>query len=299
MIPVSCVSAEQTAGAVERLDTSVVIPTVGRSALLRDCLDSVAACRPPAAEIVVADQSGGTEVGELVTDLAAAGARLVECGGRGIARALNCGLRSARYDVVAVTHDDCVVDPGWVGAATRLLAGSRDLVVTGRVLSGGEAGSVPSTKEDPAPHDFTGERTCGALYPNNMALHRSAALEFGGFDERLLYAAEDNDFSYRWLNAGRRLRYEPELVVQHRDWRPPEELSRLYRGYWRWQGIFYAKHLRARDPWILRFIAQDLLAALRYAGGRVVRGRPRWPDPRAGVLRGLPSGLAEGMRMNW
>jgi GT2 family glycosyltransferase len=212
---------------------------------------------------------------------------------------MNCGLREARHEVVVVTHDDCLVDPGWVGAAARLLGTSQELVLTGKVLPGGEPGSVPSTKTDPDPREYTGERNCGALYPNNMAFHRQAALDFGAFDERLLYAAEDNDFCYRWLNAGRRLRYEPQMVVQHRDWRPPEELSRLYRGYWRWQGIFYAKHLRARDPWILRFVAEDLAAALRYAVGRRVRGAPRWPDPRAGVLRGLPGGLAEGLRMHW
>jgi GT2 family glycosyltransferase len=37
-------------------------------------------------------------------------------------------------------------------------------------------------------------------------------------------AAEDNDFRYRWLTSGRKVRYEPEMVVWHSDWRTPEEL---------------------------------------------------------------------------
>jgi GT2 family glycosyltransferase len=283
----------------ETVQASVVVPTVGRSALLRDCLRSILACVPAPAEVIVADQSGGGAVRDLVGELASEAVRRVECDGRGTGRAMNCGLAAAGHDLIIVTHDDCVVDAGWVGAAARLAGGSLDLVVTGRVLAGGEPGSVPSTKDDPAPHDYTGERSCGALYPNNMAFDRRAVLGFGAFDERLLYAAEDNDFCYRWLRAGRRLRYEPELVVEHRDWRPPEELVRLYRGYWRWQGVFYAKHLRLRDVWMLRFLAADLAGALRYAARVAVRGRPRWPDPRAGVLRGLPAGLAEGMRMRW
>ena len=69
--------------------------------------------------------------------------------------------------------------------------------------------------------DYTGSITSGVLFPANMVFSRDALSEFGGFDERagLMLAAEDNDLCYRWLVDGRSLRYEPELVVWHHDWR--------------------------------------------------------------------------------
>ena len=77
-----------------------------------------------------------------------------------------------------------------------------------------------------------------------MALRRSVVLEFGGFDGSICPSAEDNDFSYRWLRAGRHIRYEPDFVVWHHDWRTREQLERLYVGYGIGQGMVYGKHLR-------------------------------------------------------
>jgi GT2 family glycosyltransferase len=248
--------------------------------------------------VLVVDQSDSPEVGAVVDEFAPAGAKLVSCEGRGISVGMNLGLRRAAHDIVLVTHDDCTVERSWIGAAARLMAEDPEMIVTGRVLpAGSDPLGVPSTKDVPVPHDFTGEISSGALYPNNMALHGSRVLAFGGFDERFKGAAEDNDLSYRWLRAGRRLRYEPELVVWHHDWRTHDELERLYVDYWRWQGIFYAKHLRRRDLTMIRFIGRDLRSGARAMAVRIVRGRPRWSDWRRGLLRGLPVGLAEGWRL--
>jgi GT2 family glycosyltransferase len=282
----------------ESLPVSVLIPTIGRLERLRACLESIARCDERAAEVVVVDQSGGGEVAALVGEFASLSARVVPCSGRGISVGMNLGLRRAAHDVVLVTHDDCTVAPSWVGAAARLMSSDPAMIVTGRVLPAGDNPlAVPSTIDSPSPYDFTGGLHSGALYPNNMALNRSAVLACGGFDERFKTAAEDNDFSYRWLRAGRRLRYEPELVVWHHDWRSQEELESLYVDYWRWQGVFYAKHLRRGDMAILRFLARDFYFGMRAFAARVVRGRPRWSDWRRGIFRGLPRGLVEGWRL--
>jgi len=280
------------------LPVSVVIPTIGRIERLRACLESISRCDRRPSEVVVVDQSGAADVEALVAEFAAIGARAVPCAGRGISVGMNLGLREAAHEAVLVTHDDCTVAPSWVGVGARFMAGEPGLIVTGQVLPAGDDPlAVPSTKDDPVPHDFTGEIESGALYPNNMALSRSEVLALGGFDERFKTAAEDNEFSYRWLRAGRPLRYEPELVVWHHDWRSRDELERLYVEYWRWQGVFYAKHLRLRDMTMLRFIARDVHYGARALAARVLRGRPRWTDWRRGILRGLPTGLVQGWRM--
>src|SRR5205085_10974604 len=101
---------------------------------------------------------------------------------------------------------------------------------------------VPGQKPDTEPFDFTGDPTF-ALYPTNMLLPRQLVLQMGGFDERvtLRLAAEDNDFSYRWLSSGKTLRYEPDRVVCHHEWRTPREVEQLYVRYARGQGALYAK----------------------------------------------------------
>jgi GT2 family glycosyltransferase len=278
---------------------SVVVPTAGRVEPLRACLASLAACRPQAAEILVVDQSGDARVATLVDGFASIGARVLACDGTGVARGRNDGIRAAAHDAVLVTDDDCTVPPDWVATAWRLHARRPGAIVTGRVLPVGDARAVPSTKDDPVSHDFTGQTHGGALFPNNMVLPRAAVLAIGGFDERFgpAEAAEDNEFCYRWLRRGGELVYEPSLTVWHHDWRTPEQLERMYVRYARGQGFFYAKHLRRGDTVMLRWIARDLYWAARGYAAALLKRRERWTDPRRGILRGLPGGLAHGWRV--
>ena len=280
---------------------SVVVPTIGREAPLRRCLASLAACRPPAAEILVVDQSHERAIAELVTEFSAMGARLVLCTGRGVSRGRNVGIRESAHPVVLVTDDDCTVEPDWVETAWRLMAVDSGQIVSGRVVPVGDERAVPSTKVDPERRDYTGEIHNGVLYGNNMALNRELVMSAGGFDERFgpSEAAEDNDFCYRWLKAGRALRYEPALVVHHHDWRTPGELEQLYVRYARGQGFLYAKHLRRGDLRMLAFIARDLYYVLRAFAAALVKRRERWTDPRLGIPRGLPAGLWHGWKVFW
>lgn len=280
------------------LPVSIVIPTIGRVELLRTSLESILECAPGAAEIVVVDQSRDKHVRELVDSLVTTNAQVVSCHKRGVGAGINLGMRLASNEVVLVTHDDCTVPRSWVGVAWRLLQGDLAQIVTGRVLPAGDERAVPSTKKDPNPRDYTGSIENGALFPNNMALGRAELLAFGGFDERFEFAvSEDNDLSYRWLRAGFRLRYEPQLFVWHHEWRTHAELERLYISYWWALGFFYAKHLRRGDATMVRFILEDMHSGLRGIAAAVVHRRPRWTDWRRGILRGLPAGLVHGWRV--
>jgi GT2 family glycosyltransferase len=281
---------------------SVVVPTVGRLDLLERCLRSVLACDPPAADVVVVDQSGSSEVAALVERLDTT-VRRVPCDGRGTARAMNVGLAAVRHDTVLVSHDDCTVEPDWVGRGAALAAAFPGAILTGRVLPPEGSAYVPSTKTDPRPHDYTGTVTSGVLYPANMVASRSALEELGGFDERPgLLVAEDNDLCYRWLAAGRPFRYEPELVVWHHDWRTPAQLVRTHVAYARGQGAFYAKHLHAGDRRVVAMLRWDLRHGLRSKGLGLVRRTPRWQDPYRemvwSLLRGLAAGWFEARRLD-
>ena len=170
--------------------------------------------------------------------------------------------------------------------------------MTGRVLPVGDPRAVPSTKEDPLPVDLSAERRGGWLFGNNMALprdrrprarrvRRALRAGGGGRGQRVLLPLAP---------GGRPSRYEPSLVVEHHDWRSPEELERLYVRYARGEGFFYAKHLRRGDLRMLRFVVRDLAWGLRGArvgsaqGPRVVDRLP--PRGVQGHARGLRGGLA-------
>lgn len=278
------------------VEVSVVVPTVGRGDLLRRCIDSLLACDPRPDEVVLVDQSDGDAVDALARELASAGVRAIRSDGRGIALAMNEGIRAARNEAVLVTHDDCTVATNWVAEAQRLMTEDSEQIVTGRVVPDGDPEAVPSTKDDPNPEDFNADSYPGVLWPANMAVTRSRMLDFGGFDEAFTLAAEDTDLSYRWLRDGRPLRYRPELVVWHHDWRTPEGLRRAYLSYHRGQGQFYAKHLRRGDRRMLRYLALEFYGALRFLPRQIGKRLSGGVDRKYGVWRGVPSGFLRGWR---
>ena len=279
-----------------RLPVSVVIPTMGRTDLLTATLDSLVACEPAASELLVVDQSDGQAVAELVEQFAHAGARRVRSAGKGIALGMNEGVRAADNEIVLVTHDDCTVARDWIAEAHKLMTADPEQIVTGRVVPDGDPDAVPSTKDDPNPEDFDADSYPGVLWPANMAVTRSRMLDFGGFDEAFLLAAEDTDLSYRWLREGRPLRYRPELVVWHHDWRTPEGLRRAYLSYHRGQGQFYAKHLRRGDRRMVRYLALEFYGALRFLPRQIRKRLSGGVDRKYGVWRGVPSGFLRGWR---
>lgn len=262
---------------LQNSEVSIIVPTLGRREQLAGCLASLFACDPPPSEVVIVDQGGAGVARQVAGERTHGPVRVIDDSAVGLGRARNVGARAAQSDLLLYTDDDCRVDRDWVGAARRRHQEHSHALLTGRVMAGGDADSVPSVRDDPDPVDHTGSVDCWALYPNNMAIGRAELLGFGGFDERFP-GAEDNDFCYRWLRAGRPLRYEPEMAVVHMDWRTPEELAALRVEYGRLQGMFYAKHLRARDPRMLKFLFSDLRGLL---GARLLGNAVKAPGPAA------------------
>jgi O-antigen biosynthesis protein len=282
-------------GAHGRAPVSVIIPTVGRPRLVEQALASLARCDPRAAEVLVVDQSTDSSVAEVVERFSEVGARVVSLPDPNLSRARNVGMEEASEDVVLFIDDDCTVDESWAGTAWRLMDADPNRIVTGRVL--GTSPNVPSVREDQERHDYTGELRCEVLFPNNMAARRAALLDFGGFDERFQGAGEDLDLCYRWLRAGRKLWFEPELLVWHHDWRPAAELLLLYDRYWREQARFYAKHLRRGDLRILRFVVRDAAYGLLELARAARRREPLGPPARRLLL--LVHGVARQLPRPW
>jgi len=278
-------------------DVTVVVPTLGRE-LIGGCLRSIGDGSHWPAALVVVDQSDGRHVEPLAVELRARGMQVehVLSDQSGCAAATNRGLEAVRTDIIAITHDDCLVAEDWLRTLADCVRKYPHAVVTGRVDARG-AGIVPSTNssEHAAAHRRP-QVGVDPLFPNNMGVHVAVVARVGPFNEdpRVRFA-EDNEWGYRALRAHVAILYEPNVRVQHVAWRDAAARAETYRGYARSQGAFYGIHIRRWDLFLLARAAYDairgpwLLARGIVAGDDelVTIGRAHCSQLLSGVLAGL------------
>ena len=287
-------------------DFTVAVCTRGRPDKLRATLDALE--REGPFPIVVVDQS---EVPD--SDLAQrAGVQVIRDHGRGLSRARNLALRAVDSEWVVFVDDDCLVQPGFAAALREELASHPQAeLVTGDVgehhSRGGDYPPVATLRVS-RPGWRTGRWTLPGRIGFGVffAVRRATAERLGGWDERLgpgvsdFPAADDADFNYRFLRSGGAAWLSPRVRVLHDQWRTPDDLPALHRGYAAaWAG-FAMKHLRTGDLagglWLWAWGVVDVLDML--ASGLKRRSRLRLAIA-AAKLQGLVSGTAKGLARSW
>ena len=243
------------------LPASVIIPSRGRPALLVQCVESILAGDELPREIVVVDQSEQEN-----TTLAAMGTvrgcsvRYRRVDTKGVSAARNEACAVAAEEALVFTDDDIVVAPAWLGTITRsVLADPSSTLISGRVLFIDRAetgGFAPSLIEAEEPRTYEGRVWSDVLFSNNMAFSRAIYERLGPFDPRLgvgspYRAATDNDYCFRALEAGLRIRYDPYAIVYHQAWRPKRRYTGVYWNYGVGQGACFAKHAHLHDRYTL------------------------------------------------
>jgi glycosyltransferase involved in cell wall biosynthesis len=208
-----------------RILVSVIVPTLNRSSLLRDLLESLIAQTydPHSFEIIVVDNCSTDSTPDVVRALQAVSAcslvyhRLPkDCGP---AHARNQGARLARGAILAFTDSDCRADSRWLSKGTNAF---RDGVafVTGSILhKPGQRVRLFSGAYDQVRHEHPTYPTANAFY------RRQLFLDMGGFDETLCFhtfldnkpiECADTDLPWRikesgsWTNV-----FVPDLVIYH------------------------------------------------------------------------------------
>lgn len=301
----------------QRLPIVVVICTRNRPQLIGRCVDAVLACRPLPVEVVVIDQSDDDASERAVSARASELVRVLRVPPRGLSAARNCGIVSTTAPLIAFTDDDCIVDPGWLGAAAAEFDADPALLgLFGRVLPYTEGEALGRERPIGVKESLEPERFRWPVNPwrlghgANMVYRRAAFEQAGLFDELLspggaLHNCDDADMSYRVLRAGGQLAYAPEVLVYHRQWRLGKALWRLERTYNLGAGALYCKHLRYGDWYVLRLLYDRLwTVGLRHvlAGawarkrGQVRLGAYRVIYTLAGMLAGLRYGLEHPQR---
>jgi glycosyltransferase involved in cell wall biosynthesis len=242
---------------------SVVVPTRDRPTSLARCLAALLEQRDIELEVVVVDD--GSADPAAIERLVAADdhARLVRIGGRGPAAARNAGIREAAGEVVLLTDDDCVAEPGWAASLaaavvrTAALAAGRTLHDPGRPLVAASETIVAHA-----------ERADSFAATRNVGAYRSLALAIP-FDERFREAGgEDREWCRRLAEAGTHVVRAEDAVVFHR---PELDLRAFWRQHVRYGRAARADGRRPRRP--LRSHGQLLVAGFRrgpVTGGLVV-----------------------------
>lgn len=215
-------------------DVSLVIPGRNCAATLDACLGSVVPLRDAGqlAEIIFVDD-GSTDDTRAIAERY--GVTIIAGTGQGPGAARNLGWRKATSELVWFIDSDCVADP-------EALAKLRPH------LDDAEVGAVSGTYGNANTHSLLAcliheeivarHATMGIevdfLATFNVLYRRSVLLELDGFDERYL-KAQDAELSFRARDAGHRLHFEHESVVDHHHdqrWRSYLRTQRQ-QGYWR------------------------------------------------------------------
>jgi GT2 family glycosyltransferase len=228
---------------------SVVVCTRERPDALVRCLDSLAALRPAAHEVIVVDNAPSSErTRELC---AGRDVRYVLEPTPGQSRARNRGIELATGDLIAFTDDDCVADPDWLGGLAGEFTDPLVMAVTGFI--GPASISAPAQLHFEAHGGFerhAERRRFEALTASpvmaaaiagagaNMIFRRSVFSEVGGFAEHLgpgtpARSSDDKEMFYRVLAAGYRIVYDPARIVWHHH----RDTARLLKGILRDYGI--------------------------------------------------------------
>ncbi|TSD95448.1 glycosyltransferase [Gordonia rubripertincta] len=235
---------------------SVVVCTRDRPNHLARLLESVGALDYPDFEVVVVDNNPASGLTPPVVDACpSAQVRLVSAVGKGLSIARNVGLRAAKFDLVAFTDDDVVLDRNWL---SHLIVGfDRDqevacvcgLVPSAEVMTPSQAyfDSRVGWAERWAPALYGMTRHTGddELFPlrvsefgtgANFAVRRDVVVGLGGFDEALgagsaAGSGEDMDIFVRILLSGRLVAREPAALVWHSHRETVAELEQQMYNY--------------------------------------------------------------------
>jgi glycosyltransferase involved in cell wall biosynthesis len=288
---------------------TVAVCTRGRPDKVRATLDALDR-GAPGTPLIVVDQGEQPEPALARRASESARMRVIHDSGRGLSRARNIALRATDTEWIAFVDDDCLVAPDFASALTAELIGhpSADWVA-GHVEGNGSEGDLPLVTTFPVERPLVrrGARTLpGAIgFGVLFCVRRATAERVGGWDERLgpgvpeLPAADDMDFNYRLLRGGGTAVLSPAVRAVHDQWRSPDEVVDLQRGYSRaWAG-FCAKHLRQGDVGALRLWSWGAVDVLDMAASAAARRSPLRARIAAAKLRGLAEGTLLGLRKRW
>ena len=226
---------------------SIIVPAKDEGDKIERCLRALQAQSTHRAhyEVILVDDGSTDQTAEVARSL---DVQVLSQANRGPASARNAGAKQAEGEMLLFTDADCEAAPDFVEKMYQAL---RDPLVAGAM------GAYRSRQTKLIPRFVQQEfafkqkrmetlKTINAVHTYAAAYRRDVFISNGGFDETYpIPSNEDQEFSYRLVEAGHRLVYVPEAIVYHQhDPNLRAYIRRKYLlGYWKTYTI--SKH-RAR-----------------------------------------------------
>jgi GT2 family glycosyltransferase len=199
----------------------IVIATYNRAETLRETIGNVLASAPGFENLYVVDNASTDHTRSVIGSFA--DNRLIAVfndQNLGAAGGKNVGLRRSKADIIVVIDDDAVFScDNPVGEVVRIFEADERLGLiqfkiinyqTGKVLRYEFPGDHPDAEQD---NSFN----IGYFIGAGHAIRKSMLERVGYYpDDFGLYAHEEIDLSYRAINHGYSMRYEPSVAVLHK-----------------------------------------------------------------------------------
>lgn len=284
------------------LPVSVIVLCWNSRQRIGDCLESLLALEPPAAELIVVDNASGDDTVSFVRQ-SFPGVTVVSLDRNyGYAAGNNAGANVARQKYLAFLNDDTQVDKRWLSALVTAAEADPSVgLVTSQIIyrerpdvldsagdgylrSGGafKHHHGQSVNDAPATREVFG--ACGA----GFLVRRDLFTSLGGFDEDFFMVYEDVDLSYRARLRGANVQYAVAALVYHAGsasigWASPRQVFFGQRNLeWTW-----IKNSPARLLW--RSAPSHLLYGIASAIGYARQGQlTTWCRAKLAAVAGLP-----------
>ena len=206
---------------------SVIIPTLSRGDLLRNCLESVKQQTFHDFETVLISNGAGDWAIKLAEEFGCI--LLAFPKNRGFAAAVNAGIALSRSPYVALLNDDVRLENNWLELTFALLETRADVsFCCGKIYQSdgvlldnagdalsmcGSAWRLGFGRKDSA--SFAVPRQVFAAPATAVLFRRSVFEQVGGLDEDFFAYLEDIDFSLRAGRFGNRGLYLPQAICRH------------------------------------------------------------------------------------
>ncbi|MCE0483131.1 MAG: glycosyltransferase [Methylacidiphilales bacterium] len=228
---------------------SVIVCSYNGARTLRDCLISLQDLNYPKYEVIFVDDGSKDNTQKIMTDFPKV--RNIVQKNRGLSVARNVGIAAAEGEVVAFTDSDCMADRDWLFFLVHTLLSADFAAVGGPNISPpatdwiqATVGAAPGSPSHVLLTDTIAEHVPGC----NMAYHKWALDEIGGFDPEYRKAGDDVDVCWRLMQRGYQIGFSPAAVVWHYRRFEVRTYFSQQLGYGEAEAMLRYKHLQYFGP---------------------------------------------------
>jgi succinoglycan biosynthesis protein ExoA len=231
---------------------SVILPTFQEESHIFDCLTSLLKQNYPFIDEILVVDGGSSDKTRSIVELFTAPVRLVDNPRRTAAAAMNIGLAEARNEVVVRVDAHSLYATDYVSRSVAALNSSGAVMVGGRMTPvgttrfGRAVSAVTTSPFGVGPGRFHYAAEAQEVETVYLGCFRKTkVIAVGGYDEdRLQWAAEDQELNFRLRQAGGRIWLDPSISSVYFPRQTPRSLWRQYHNYGLCKASTLKKHKR-------------------------------------------------------